>query len=132
MRDHDYRSPENEFPVAPSQLPELVKLSGRPETEAQAIMETAPFAEPEQSLEELAPLLAAVRHAFDSLGDDDRMLLEAVVFERASFRQLSERWVVPRSTLHRWYSSAIEELKELMTDYPEVVAYLETKEHRNQ
>lgn len=97
----------------------------RPKTAMQALMEAAPFCEPQVSIEERQPLIDVVRQAYSEMSDDDRMLIEAVLFERQSFRQLATRWQIPRSTLHRWYVAALLEMRCKLIEYPEVVAYLD-------
>lgn len=97
----------------------------RPVTRAQAVMEAAAFDEPAVSIEERAPLIAAVRDAMDNLSDDQRMLLDALLFERRSYRYLAQQWCIPKSTLHRWYSSAIDQLRKELVQNPEIINYLE-------
>ncbi len=100
----------------------------RPKTAAQALMEAAPFCEPEVSVEERAGLHEVVREAFAEMDEELQMLLEAVVFERVSFRKLAERWQIPKSTLYRWYAAALLELRGKLIEYPEVVEYLTANE----
>lgn len=129
------RAPKNivEFPVdfdeqtLDSYLPPV-----RPKTELQAIMEAAPFCEPQVSIEERQQLIDIVRQAYSELSEDQRMLIESLLFERQSFRQLAVRWNIPRSTLHRWYAGALLEMRCKLIEYPEIVAYLDGYEPEHQ
>jgi len=97
----------------------------KPETMIQAVMEAAPHAEPVSSIEEMADLYEVVHNALEELHSDDRMLIEAVVFERMSFRGLEARYNIPKSIIHRRYAAAILELRGLLIEYPLIVEYLD-------
>lgn len=129
------RAPKNivEFPVDfDEQSLDGYLPPGRPKTELQAIMEAAPFCEPQVSIEERKPLIDIVRQAYSELDEDQRMLVEALLFERQSYRQLAARWQIPRSTLHRWYAGVLLELRCKLIGYPEIVAYLDGNDPNNE
>jgi DNA-directed RNA polymerase specialized sigma24 family protein len=113
---------DKEFPVA--KLPER-PTRHKPDTVIQAVMEAGFGQEPVTSREESTALMDVVYEAFQSLPAEERMLLEAVVFERASFRQLEARWGVPKTTLHRWWAGAVLRLRCELIEFPEIQTYLE-------
>lgn len=115
-----------EIPTDPWSVPERRNL--RPETELQALMEAAPHQVPLVSNEEKRAITEVVRDAFEALPEEERMLLEAVVFERASFRTLERRWCVSKTTLHRWYAAALLTLRVELIEHPEIVKYLDRNE----
>lgn len=114
-----------EFPVA--EIPEQ-KVYGRPDTAIQALQEAAAHVEPEESTEESVARLRPIREVLElslgGLGKDERRLIDKIVFERRSFRQLEDEWGIPKTTLHRWYSSAIDNLRELAIQHPQIINYL--------
>lgn len=118
------RTPENEILTQPSDLPDG-RTYRHPHSPMQALMEAAPYEEPVPSRQEVAELLTVVRDAFDSMEHDDRMLLEAVIFERQSFRQLERRYGIGKSILHRRYAACILELRGLLIEYPVILEYLD-------
>jgi len=121
------RAPKNivEFAVDFSDWRWDQHLHQRPKTEAQAVMEAAPYVEPEESVEERQQLAAVVRQAVSELDSNQQMLLDAIVFERRSFRYLERLWCIPKSTLFRWYAAALLELRVKLIEYPEIVEYLD-------
>lgn len=117
------RTPENEVLTQPSDIPDG-RTYRHPESPYQALMETAPYDEPVPSRMEIAELLGVVREAFECMSHDDRLLLEAVIFERQSFRQLERRYGIGKSIIHRRYAAAILELRGVLIEYPVIVEYL--------
>ena len=97
----------------------------KPATALQALMDAAPYTEPVSSIEEMTELFDIVRGAIESLHSDDQMLIEAIVFERMSFRGLEARYNIPKSIIHRRYAAAILELRGLLIEYPLIVEYLD-------
>ncbi len=123
MRQGEDRVSEKLKLTPPHLMPE--SRPRKPETRLQALMEAAPNHEPEESDEDVNELHALVADVFDGLDRDTRLLLEAIIFERLSYRQLAERFKVGKSTIERWYAAAILELRGLLIEYPEIRYYLE-------
>lgn len=94
----------------------------QPITKLQALMEAGPGCEPEVSREETEEMTDAVHACVDKLGGLEKMLLEAVFYEGLSFRQLEERYKVPKSTAYRIVEKAKEELGEILRGDPIVAA----------
>lgn len=115
---------EVEFPV--EHVPE--GRVRRPDTVLEAVMQAPAYETPEESHEEasvrLAPLRRVLNEALAGLGEDERRLVDKIVFERRSFRQLEDEWKIPKTTLHRWYAAAIGQLRVTLADHPQIQQYL--------
>jgi DNA-directed RNA polymerase specialized sigma subunit len=86
----------------------------------QALMEAPPGFEPEESVEELAPLLDAVSELVDQLDDEHRYIVECIVYERLSFAQLGKRLGVSKTHAHRLWTAALEALAPLAASHPTI------------
>lgn len=82
-----------------------------PMTALAALMETAPGDQPTRSLEEYAALREVLGEAIDSLPLLEREVFEAVVIERASYRELADRFVCGTTTIYRIKESACAKLR---------------------
>lgn len=111
--------------------------SQRPTTALQAVMQAAPFAEPETSLEELEALGDALAAAVDGLSHPERYVLEQTVIARRSLREFTygevygadikhfrAKRLIPKTTVARLRDRAITHLREQLADDPEVKAKL--------
>ena len=86
---------KKEFPFDPLDL--SWKAQGNPQqkqTEIEILQEAAPHAPLEESQEERIQLQEAVLDAFDELEEDEIWLLNALLFERLSLRQVEQQWHV--------------------------------------
>lgn len=101
----------------PAALPE-VSGDHRPETMLQALMETAPGEDPEESKEDVADLLDAVAMAVDSLPEQQRFIIEAIHYERLSFADLAKRLGLGKTQAWRLTQEAQEALKVAMLESP--------------
>lgn len=86
----------------------------QPITKIQALMEAGPGMEPEVSREETEEMTDAVHACVDRLGGLEQMLLQAVFYEGLSFRQLEERYKIPKSSAYRIVERAKENLRVIL------------------
>lgn len=88
----------------------------RPETDMQALMEAAPFEEPEVSKAENLPLKDAIADAIDQLDDRSRWVFEKVHYEGYSLRELEPILSLSKSQVHRIYQNAVAQLQTALTE----------------
>ncbi len=92
----------------------IAYVSGQhlPETATQALMEAAPFEEPQTSLEAFAHLRDELVDAVDDLEPRLRWIFEARVYRGLSVRQVALELNLAKSHVHRLYQQAVAELQE--------------------
>ena len=83
-----------------------------PSTPVEALMEAPPHVDPVRSREEYADLRETLGAAIDALPPRERECFEAVVIERATYRQIADRLGVGVATVDRLKSRAIVMLRE--------------------
>ncbi|MGA0710172.1 MAG: sigma factor-like helix-turn-helix DNA-binding protein [Ilumatobacteraceae bacterium] len=81
-------------------------------------MESAPFTDPETSLEELQDLREAIAEAIEQLPERMRYVLDAVNSERMSIRKLADRMSLSKSQVQRLYQQALEHLRLILIANP--------------
>lgn len=102
----------------------LNALSFRADNPIGALQGLEPFTEPDPSIEERSALRDAVCNALDGLSPELRDIFDAIASERLSIREASQRFGIPRSSLHRKYKKACKELTAALSYNPEVELYL--------
>ncbi len=99
----------------------------RPETAAQALMETAPHGEPEVSSEEAQPLRELLGEAIDALSPIEREVLEGLVIRRESLSTMGRRLVYSRTHVSRIRDTALCQLRSSLSDHPLIIEHLEAQ-----
>lgn len=86
----------------------------RPGTRTEALMQAAPLAEPQQSLEDVEPIREAVIAKMALLEEQDRFILEAIFFEGISQRELGRRLGLQKSYTGRLVARAKERFERIL------------------
>lgn len=90
----------------------------QPETEIQALMETAPFQEPAVSKEELQNGMSALMDMMMSiLTEEEKAVIETTVIAGHSIRNAAEILGMPKSVVHRLKQSALRTIREQVAEY---------------
>jgi len=96
-----------------------------PETELIALQEAGSL-EPRESLEEKAALRETVVSALDILNAEEAWLLNALLFERLSLRQIERRIGIPKTTVARYRDKILTKLRVALANDPAIRDYLST------
>ena len=114
------------YPVAPS------SLSWRedrhiPTTPYQALMETAPFDEPAESMLEKQERLEPLRRILESdlLTDRERWVIEAIFWRGRSLAQIGDELGLVKASIFRIRERALKKLEEALVEPPAHISYLE-------
>lgn len=116
---------KKEFPFDPLDL--SWKVQRNPEqkqTEIEILQEAEPHAALEESQEERIQLQEAVLDAFDELDQDEIWLLNALLFERLSLRQIERLTQLPKTTVARKRDYILRKLKRALNKRQIVRDYL--------
>lgn len=116
---------KKEFPFDPLDL--SWKAQGNPQqkqTEIEILQEAPPHAPLEESQEERIQLQEAVLDAFDELEEDEIWLLNALLFERLSLRQVERLTNLPKTTVARKRDYILRKLKRALNKRQIVKDYL--------
>jgi hypothetical protein len=109
-----------EFPVDFQDWP-LVSDGGMPANPLQALMEAAPNTEPAETLLDFQLFKEAVTDCIDTLSAQDRYIIEAVLFERLTFRPLGARLGLSHEHARRLYKKALERLAVPLSQHPTII-----------
>ena len=93
-------------------------------TQIQVLQEAPPHAALEESQEERIQLQEAVLDAFEELDDEEIWLLNALLFERLSLRQVERLTQLPKTTVARKRDYILRKLKRTLENHPVVREYL--------
>jgi len=93
---------------------------GQPETAIQALQQTAPHQTARVSLEERHDLREAVVAAIDSLEPEEVWLINALLFERLSLRDVEYVLGIPKTTVARKRDNILAKLRQTLEDNPYV------------
>ncbi len=118
---------KKEFPFDPLGFTSkwLYSVNNRPKaTQMQALQEAPPHVPIEQSLEERIQLHDAVLDVFDELDEDEIWLLNALLYERLSLRQVQRLTSLPKTTVARKRDYILRKLKRALEKHPIVKDYL--------
>ena len=94
------------------------------QTEIEILQEAPPHAPLEESQEERIQLQEAVLDAFDELEEDEIWLLNALLFERLSLRQVERLTNLPKTTVARKRDYILRKLKRALNKLQIVKDYL--------
>jgi hypothetical protein len=86
----------------------------RPATALEALMSTAPYEEPTESIEEVQPFREAVAECMEQLNEEDRYIIDAINSERVTLQVLGDRLGVSRMHASRLRDAAFERLQVIM------------------
>ena len=96
----------------------------RATTDMQALMEAAPHAPIERSIESLLPLRERLSEAFDQLDERDRWIVNSILIERKSIRATASDLSLAKSHVDRLYKAALYRLRTMLEDDPMIMEYL--------
>ena len=94
-----------------------------PETELIALQE-AGTKEPRESLEEQAALREIVLDSLSVLSEEEAWLLNALLFERLSLREVQRAIGIPKTTVARYRDKILAKLRVSLADNPAIRDYL--------
>ena len=115
---------KKEFPFDPLDLAWKVVSPKQKQTEIEILQAAEPHAALEESQEERMQLQEAVLDAFDDLDDEEIWLLNALLFERLSLRQVERLTQLPKTTVARKRDYILRKLKRALDKHPIVKDYL--------
>ena len=102
-----------------------------PDTLFQALQQAAPHGEPRISKQERADLQEVVLDALETLEPWEHWLLNALLFERMSLRQVEYVLGIPKTTVARKRDRILEKLKHELSIHPLVQEYLNDNKSRD-
>lgn len=100
----------------PQESPTWEQSATRAATPYQALMETSPHEEPDLSIAELLELREVLVDAFDQLTEEEAWVLNSLIIERMSIRELSKQISAPKTTIARIRDRALKRLREMLQD----------------
>ena len=115
---------KKEFPFDPLDLAWKVVSPKQKQTEIEILQAAEPHAALEESQEERIQLQEAVLDAFDDLDDEEIWLLNALLFERLSLRQVERLTQLPKTTVARKRDYILRKLKRALNKRQIVKDYL--------
>lgn len=109
---------KKEFPFDPLDLSWKAQRNPKQkQTEIEILQEAEPHAALEESQEERIQLQEAVLDAFDELDDEEIWLLNALLFERLSLRQVERLTQLPKTTVARKRDYILRKLKRALNKH---------------
>lgn len=111
-------------PIEFAWLFDLTNVKGQPSTAIESIQQTAAYKEPRISKEERYLLREAVVEAVDSLEGEDLWIVNALLFERLSLREVERILSIPKTTLARRRDKILVELREKLLENTLVREYI--------
>jgi len=105
----------------PQETPTWERSIKRPETPLQSLMEAAPFQETDISIIELLPIREALVDAFEELDEEEKWVLNSLVVERMSIRELGYQINAPKTSIARIRDRALGRMRELLSDNPVIM-----------
>lgn len=106
------------------------RIKRRALTDMQALMEAKPHDPIEPSIESLLPIRQVLADAFDQLDERDQWIINSILIERKSIRRTGKDLSLAKSHIDRLYKKALNKIKLIIADNPEVATYLERR-HTN-
>ena len=128
---------KKEFPFAPLRASRLVRelseteVRGAPDTLIQALQQASPHSEPRVSKQDRADLQEVVLDALETLEPWEHWLLNALLFERMSLRQVEHVLGMPKTTVARKRDRILGKLKHELSIHPSVQEYLRDNRPRD-
>ncbi len=124
--EHLYADPDRaEFPPVPTEHKRPLYHHDHPDTPLQAVMEATPGEAEQVSVAELWELREVLVDAFEELDEREQWVLNALVIEGQSHRQLSAELALSPRQIRRIRDAAVDQLKmrlqsnKLVTDHLE-------------
>jgi len=114
---------KREFPFDPTEEPRWSNSDGLPETELIALQESGPN-EPKRSQEERMALQETVLDSLSILSAEEAWLLNALLFERLSLRQIERSIGIPKTTVARYRDKVLAKLRDALANDPGIQDYL--------
>tara|TARA_R100000008_G_scaffold29198_1_gene16090 strand:- start:105 stop:470 length:366 start_codon:yes stop_codon:yes gene_type:complete len=118
---------KREFPFDPLQglrRADTSNLRNRPDTLIQAIQQSSPYTEPFLSKEEQAQLQEVVLNALEELDEWEIWLINALLFERRSLREVQRMVGIPKTTVARKRDQILSKLRDILTPNQTIKNYL--------
>jgi DNA-directed RNA polymerase specialized sigma subunit len=113
----------------PQSTPTWEKSSTRPDTPYQSLMEAAPFQPTDISVVEMLEAKEALADAFDTLTAEEQWVLNSLVIEKMSIRELGNQIGAPKTTMARIRDKALGKMRDSLSDNPAILNLLgEVKE----
>jgi DNA-directed RNA polymerase specialized sigma24 family protein len=113
----------------PQPTPTWEKSPTRPDTPYQALMEAAPFQPTDISVVEMLEAKEALADAFDTLTAEEQWVLNSLVIEKMSIRELGNQIGAPKTTMARIRDKALGKMRDSLSDNPAILNLLgEVKE----
>ena len=128
---------KKEFPFDPLRASRLVRelseteVRGAPDTLIQALQQARPHSAPRISKQERADLQEVVLDALETLEPWEHWLLNALLFERMSLRQVEYVLGMPKTTVARKRDRILGKLKHELSIHPSVQEYLRDNRPRD-
>ena len=94
------------------------------QTEIEILQEAEPHAALQESQEERIQLQDAVLDAFDQLDEWEIWLLNALLYERRSLREVERMLNIPKTTVARKRDYILRKLKRTLENHPVIREYL--------
>mgnify|MGYP003148523512 CR=1 FL=1 len=114
---------KREFPYDPLH-PRLNPRLGYPDTIMQALQQAGPHTEPSLSNEERAALQEIVLDTLETLTQSETWLLNMLLFERLSLRQVERLVGIPKTTVARKRDKILRKLEHQLRSHALVSEYL--------
>jgi RNA polymerase sigma factor (sigma-70 family) len=108
----------------PQETPTWERSITRPDTPYQALMEAAPFQPTDISVVELLEVREVLADAFDKLPAEEAWVLNSLVIERMSIRELAKQIGAPKTTIARIRDRGLERMKKSLKDNPTIIEML--------
>jgi len=119
---------KREFPFDPLQglrKADPASLRNRPDTLIQALQQSSPYSEPYLSKEEQVELQEVVLDALEQLTEWEVWLINALLFERRSLREVERLVGIPKTTVARKRDQILSRLREILAPNRTVKEYLD-------
>ena len=121
---------KKEFPFDPLRASRLVRelseteVRGAPDTLIQALQQASPHSEPRISKEERSALQEIVLDTLETLTQSETWLLNMLLFERMSLRQVERLVGIPKTTVARKRDKILRKLENQLRSHSLVSEYL--------
>jgi RNA polymerase sigma factor (sigma-70 family) len=102
----------------PQATPSWEQSVRRPDTPYQALMEAVPFQQTDTSVVELLEIREILSDAFDKLSAEEAWVLNSLVIERMSIRELAKQIGAPKTTIARIRDRALKNMKTSIENDP--------------
>jgi RNA polymerase sigma factor (sigma-70 family) len=108
----------------PQESPTWERSAERPTTPYQALMEAAPFEPVEISIAELLEVREVLVDALETLTEEETWVINSLITERMSIRQLARQLGAPKTTITRIRDRALSKLEKQLENHPVIIQLL--------